>query len=131
MRALLSYVEGYNCDGLQVCLIGLLLYSLLILLMYRLPFKSSSNHSSVVIYSLVLRSFFDRFPFYNWKNDGNELGIYRIKNDVTVSSQRNISYALRSKDASICFPSSFVGLFPKVFPHVLPIGRMPHGSFPP
>ena len=83
MRALLSYVEGYNCDGLQVCLIGLLLYSLLILLMYRLPFKSSSNHSSVVIYSLVIRSFSTLFPFQKGKNEGNTLEIDRIMNDAT------------------------------------------------
>ena len=43
----------------------------------------SSNHSRVVIYSLVIRSFSTLFPFQKGKNEGNTLEIDRIKNDAT------------------------------------------------
>ena len=46
--------------------------------------KHSSNHSSVVIYSLVIRSFSTLFPFHKGKNEGNTLEIDRIKNDAWV-----------------------------------------------
>ena len=49
--------------------------------------------SSVVIYSIVIRSFSTRFPFQKGKNEGNITKNDRIKNDATlgpVGSQRNI-----------------------------------------
>ena len=49
--------------------------------------KHSSNHSRVVIYSLVIRSFSTLFPFQKGKNEGNTLEIDRIKNDATVEGE--------------------------------------------
>ena len=52
-----------------------------------------TNHSSVVIYSIVIRSFSTLFPFQKGKNEGDISKNDRIKNDVTSShegSQRNV-----------------------------------------
>ncbi len=49
--------------------------------------------SSVVIYSIVIRSFSTRFPFQKGKNEGNISKNDRIKNDATLGpmgSQRNM-----------------------------------------
>ena len=54
--------------------------------------KPSSIHSSVVIYSLVIRSFSTLFPFQKGKNEGNISKNDRIKKDATSSpegAQRN------------------------------------------
>ena len=53
----------------------------------------SSNHSSAVIYSIVIRSFSTRFPFQKGKNEGNISENDMIKNDATSSpegTQRNV-----------------------------------------
>ena len=49
--------------------------------------KSSSSHSSVVIYSLVIRSCSHRFPFQKGKNEGNISENDMIKNDATSRSE--------------------------------------------
>ena len=49
--------------------------------------------SSVVIYSLVIRSFSLSFPFQKGKNEGNISKNDKIKNDATSSlegTQRNV-----------------------------------------
>ena len=49
--------------------------------------------TSVVIYSLVIRSFSTRFPFQKGKNGGNISENDKIKNDATSSlegAQRNV-----------------------------------------
>ena len=49
--------------------------------------------SSVVIYSLVIRSFSTLFPFQKGKNEGNISKNDKIKNDATSNpegSQRNV-----------------------------------------
>ena len=43
--------------------------------------------SSVVIYSLVIRSFSTLFPFHKGKNEGNISNNDMIKNDVTASPE--------------------------------------------
>ena len=44
------------------------------------------NRSSVVIYSLVIRSFSTLFPFQKGKNEGNISKNNKTKNDVTSNS---------------------------------------------
>ena len=54
--------------------------------------------SSVVIYSIVIRSFSTRFPFQKGKNEGNISKNDRIKNDATTSpegTQRNVGVNMR------------------------------------
>ena len=49
--------------------------------------------SSIVIYSIVIRSFSTLFPFQKGKNEGNISKNDRIKNDATLgpeSTQRNV-----------------------------------------
>ena len=51
--------------------------------------------SSVVIYSIVIRSFSLSFPFHKGKNEGNISKNDMIKNDATSSpkgKQRNVGY---------------------------------------
>ena len=58
-----------------------------------IKFKPSSNHSSVVIYSIVIRSFSTLFPFQKGKNEGNISENDRIQNDTASSlegSLRNV-----------------------------------------
>ena len=43
--------------------------------------------SSVVIYSIVIRSFSHRFPFHKGKNEGNILENDKTKNDATPSPE--------------------------------------------
>ena len=43
--------------------------------------------SSVVIYSIVIRSFSTRFPFHKGKYEGNISKNDRIKNDTTSSPE--------------------------------------------
>ena len=49
--------------------------------------------SSVLIYSIVIRSFSTLFPFHKGKNEGNVSKNDKIKNDATASpkgTQRNV-----------------------------------------
>ena len=51
--------------------------------------------SSVVIYSIVIRSFSTLFPFHKGKNEGNISKNNMIKNDPTLgleSTQMNVRY---------------------------------------
>ena len=50
-------------------------------------FTPSCNHSSVVIYSLVIRSFSTRFPFQKGKTSGNISKNDKIKDDATSSPE--------------------------------------------
>ena len=57
------------------------------------PNQSLKQPSSVVIYSLVIRSFSHRFPFRKGKNEGNISENDKTKNDTTSSpegAQRNV-----------------------------------------
>ena len=59
------------------------------------PVHPKSGHWSVVIYSFVIRSFSNRFPFQKGKNEGNISKNDMIKNDATSSpkgKQRNVGY---------------------------------------
>ena len=55
--------------------------------------QSLVKPSSVVIYSLVIRSFSHRFPFQKGKNEGNISENDKIKNGTVLSprgAQRNV-----------------------------------------
>ena len=41
---------------------------------------------SVVIYPLVIRSIFARFPFWKGKNEGKQMNIKGKRNDTTVTA---------------------------------------------
>ena len=48
--------------------------------------------SSVVIYSIVIRSFSLSFPFQKGKNEGNISENDKIKNDATASPEGTLRY---------------------------------------
>ena len=55
-----------------------------------IKFKPSSNHSSVVIYSIVIRSFSTLFPFQKGKNEGNISENDKIKIDTASSPEGSL-----------------------------------------
>ena len=52
----------------------------------RFPIVYSWRPPSVVIYPLVIRSIFDRFPFWKGKNEEKQMNIKGKRNDTTATA---------------------------------------------